>query len=166
MVEYAELLKKVQVDYPELRIRVGKKFMYRPPRTVFVERRVAVMPKSDQDLVQVAQDSLGVPENEQNNYCLQLLHELGHALLRHETYEADAERIKIERAAWDKARELCAIYGVCYDKEFVENELDSYRGWLHQRSVCSGCGMVRYQDRKGVYHCPFCENMGIVEKDF
>lgn len=182
-MEFGELLERLQQDYPKLKFRVGKKFMYRPPRTVYYEKWLGggdlrVNKKMIADgALGVQGDVLGAggeefeaqgerfeaggEEFEQNNYRLQLLHEVGHAVLQHATYETDVERVKIERAAWEKAAELCGKYGVKYDEEFVEAELDTYRNWLYQRSKCPDCQMVRYQDQKGIYHCPFCGELGV-----
>lgn len=129
------ILKQLQADYPELRWRVGRKFAYRAPRTIYYEEEVT----------------------EVGEYNLRSLHELGHALLGHCGYRADLERLKIERAAWEKARELCPRYGVEYDEEFVEQQLDSYRDWLHRRSKCPRCGLTRYQTSAGDYRCPGCD---------
>lgn len=94
---------------------------------------------------------------EQNWYNLQLLHEVGHALLGHCEYGVDLERLKMERAAWEKARELCGRYGVEYDEEAVEGALDTYRDWLHRRSRCAKCGLTRFQGADGRYRCPGCD---------
>lgn len=132
-----ELIERLRGDYPNLRLREGERFCFRPPRTIiFVLRSDNV---------------------EQNSDALQLLHEVGHALLEHKNFATDPERLRMERAAWEKARELCEHYGVCYDEEFVEEELDTYRNWLHQRSRCPQCGLTRYQTVDGKYHCPSCE---------
>ena len=129
----SELLQKLRVDYPEVVFRSGKKFAFRPPRTVVVG------PKEDND-------------------SLLLLHELGHALSHHYSFSMDAERLKMEREAWEKARELAPKYGVEFDDNVVEGELDSYRGWLDRKSRCPKCKMTRYQTPDGVYHCPQCDN--------
>lgn len=217
MVQFEDFLRRVQVDYPELKFRPGHKFSFRPPRTVYFEQVLSDPIKNEQDLVQLATDSRSPSTKitdktdlsikavseisdqveelstkimakitdkaersdkgmfktadqielssktatsarlEHNNYCLQLLHELGHALLQHYTFATDPERLKMECAAWAKARELCEMYSIYYDEEFVEVELDTYREWLHQKSRCPRCGLTRYQDQNGVYHCPECE---------
>lgn len=159
MVSFEELLELVRRDYPELKVRVGKKFMYRPPRMIFFEQPAKFEQKNVAEGGSGVQNSLKLAQNFEQTYCLQLLHEVGHALLRHVDYKTDVERLKMERAAWDRAAELCERYKILYDEDFVETELDTYRDWLQQKSKCPDCGIVRYQDNRGVYHCPFCENL-------
>jgi len=173
MTQYEELLVRVKKDYPTLNFRAGDRFLYRPPKTVVFEQKNDVEGNwdgGDSRLDDVERGSYGgdsrlgdsprAAEIEQNNYMLQFLHEVGHALLRHRDFATDVERVKMECAAWEKARELCGQYQVDYDEEFAENELDTYRDWLHQRSKCPECGLTRYQDKDGEYHCPQCEMFG------
>ena len=129
-----KIIVQLRKDYPWLRFRMGKKFTFRPARTVVVEQNCG-----------------------EKCAKLLLLHEVGHALCEHKNYRTDAERVKMEREAWEKARELCERYGVEYDEEVVEAELDSYREWMHKRSRCPKCGLTRYQGRDGRYRCPECE---------
>lgn len=133
------LLARIATDFPELRLRLGKKFMFRPPRTVVVEDG--------------AEGEAGL------EWQLQLLHEVGHALSRHRDFRMDPERLKMEREAWERARELAEAYNIRYDEEFVERALDTYRDWLHQRSRCPKCGLTRYQTEDGRWHCPGCEGL-------
>lgn len=95
----------------------------------------------------------------QDNNCLQLLHEVGHARLKHRDFGVDLERVKMERAAWTEARRLCGVYNIYYDEDFVEEELDTYREWLHRQSCCKNCGLTCYQTEDGIYHCPRCEDL-------
>lgn len=129
-----ELVEKLRVDYPEFRFVLGRKFMFRPPRTVV----------------------LGPLEP---FHELLLLHEVSHAILKHKGFKTDVERLKMEVSAWEKARELALNYGVEFDEEMAQRELDSYRDWLHKKSRCPKCGLTRFQDSDG-YHCPRCENLG------
>lgn len=145
-------------DFPGLHFRLGKKFTFRPPRTIIYESWLeqGACIKSDD----LADDESGVAtRNEQNYYRLQLLHEVGHAVLEHKNFTMDLERLQMERAAWEEAKKMCTHYGVVYDEEFVEEELDTYRDWLHQKSCCPVCKLTRYQTRDGKYHCPSCESM-------
>lgn len=88
----------------------------------------------------------------------QTLHELGHALLGHNTYRQDVELIQIERAAWVKAQQLAPRYGLSIDNDTVEEALDSYRDWLHNRSKCPRCHQTGWQDSHDLtYHCPNCQ---------
>ena len=127
------LIEQLQSDYPEFRFLKGAKFLFRPPRTIYY------MP----DAVEYGD--------------LLLMHELGHAVLHHRDFRTNAERVKMERAAWEKARELCKLYGVEFRDDVAQGELDSYRDWLHQKSRCPKCGLTRFQTPDGVYHCPKCD---------
>jgi len=165
VMRYEELLVRVKNDYPELNLRAGDRFLYRPPKTVVFEQKNGTKGNfngGNSRLAGAEGDSHGgdsprAAEIEQNNYTMQFLHEVGHALLGHWDFATDVERVKMECAAWEKARELCVQYQVDYDEEFAENELDTYRNWLHQKSKCPECGLTRYQDKAGKYHCPQCE---------
>lgn len=127
------LLDRLTADFPEVEFGYGKKFLFRSPN------KIMLGPEEPHD-------------------SLLLLHELGHFLCGHCNFYTEPERIKMERAAWVKAKELCRNYGVEYDDEVVEGELDTYRSYLDQRSRCPKCGLTRYQTRDGVFHCPKCEN--------
>lgn len=192
--EEPNLMASLQRDFPNLRWRGGRKFMFRPPRTIVVELSKNMKAQGrltvGQKTVSAVSSGLG-PMNtknqlmntdcaqdehlpwlrEQNLWNMQLLHEVGHALLGHRNYVTDIERVKMERAAWEKAEELYIMYSeelmgdgagvevftLGFDREFVEVEMDSYRDWLHQRSKCLECGLTRYQTIDGAYHCPQCE---------
>ncbi len=128
-----KLIKMVQHDYPQFRVIEGKKFAFRPPKTIIVGPFAP--------------------------FCeLTFLHELGHALCGHKCFRLDLERIKIENEAWDKAKALAAIYKVPIDEDYIQDELDSYREWLHKKSRCPNCGLTRYQTTDSLYHCPRCES--------
>lgn len=150
---FSELLEIVRHDFRELRFVTGVKFAFRPRKTI-------VVPEFPQELQKTrSEDTKACSEIEQKIYSLRLLHELGHATLGHCNFATDVERLRMERAAWEKAREYCGLYGVEYDENFIESELDSYRDWLHQRSKCPKCGQTRYQLQTGRYVCPFCREL-------
>lgn len=127
-----EFLERVLGDYPTMRVRVGRKFAFRTPRTVIVGPFEAA-------------------------YRLLFLHEVGHAISRHHDYKTDIERLKIEVEAWSKARWLAKRYGIEVDEELIQSELDTYRDWLHQKSRCPKCGLTRFQTPDLEYHCPLCD---------
>ena len=129
-----DFFKRVRNDHPEFLFRKGRKFAFRPPKTIVV----------------------GPSEP---NDSLLLLHELGHALCGHRDFTTDVLRIKMEREAWEKAHELAESYGILYDTGVVEEQLDTYRDWLDNKSRCPKCGLTRYQTSDQMYHCPRCENL-------
>ncbi len=88
-----------------------------------------------------------------------LLHETGHALLDHTKYVLDFELLEMERAAWEKAEELAKRYNITIDKDHIEDCLDTYRDWLHRRSICPSCSAQALQTDKGAaYRCHNCQN--------
>ena len=127
-------LERLKGDFPEFRFKNGDKFAFRPPKTIV----------------------LGPPEPFS---ALLALHEVSHAVLGHKTFRMDVERLKMESAAWEKARELADRYGIKINEDLIQDELDTYRDWLHNKSKCKACGLTRYQTPDGRYHCPRCENL-------
>ena len=127
-------LGRVQADFPEFKFISGKKFAFRPPKTIV----------------------LGPAEP---FYELLTLHEVSHAILKHKTFRMDVERLRMESEAWEKARELALQYGIEINEDLIQDELDTYRDWLHVKSRCKKCGLTCYQTPDGVYHCPRCENL-------
>ena len=125
------LIQKLQADYPNFSFKPGKKFAWRAPKTIYIG-----------------------PSEE--NSALLLLHELSHAILNHTDFHHDIDRLKMESAAWDTAKDLCQKYQITWDEDFAEQELDTYRDWLHQKSRCPICGLTRFQTTSG-YHCARCE---------
>lgn len=87
-----------------------------------------------------------------------LLHELGHALLGHDNYGKDIELLGIERAAWEQARQLSKQYSVPMSDDMVEASLDTYRDWLHARSLCPYCKDTGIQNAPKTYQCLSCHN--------
>ena len=129
------LVERMRLDFPDLRFSMGQKFAFRPPRTIVIG------PAEEHD-------------------SLLLLHELGHALSGHESFSTEVKRMKMEVEAWSRARELATKYGVEWDEEVAQAELDSYREWLHRKARCKKCGLTRYQTPDGTFHCPKCEQLG------
>lgn len=126
------LLEKLIKDYPNYNFCSSNKFMFRPPRTILFNTL-------DQ------------------NFNSLILHELGHATLGHRTFKTDIDRIKMERAAWNEAKNIAKNYHISIDDNLIESAIDSYRDWLHAKSKCKKCGLTKYQDSNGVYHCPYCD---------
>lgn len=86
----------------------------------------------------------------------QLFHELGHAVCGHQTFSSGVQLLKIEAEAWHKAIELADSYGVVITSAYIQAALDSYRDWLHQRSLCPQCSVVSVETKPSHYHCFKC----------
>lgn len=91
-----------------------------------------------------------------------LLHEAGHAKLEHTSYKSDMELLQLEVAAWEVASELADRIGLLIDPEHVQDCLDTYRDWLHQRSTCPRCGIVSFQESINKYRCFNCHKTWMV----
>lgn len=135
----SKFITQLSKDFPDFNFTYGKRFSFRPPKTIII----------------------GPEEGE--NTALLVFHELGHALSGKYQYNLGIERLKIESLAWQEAKkayEACKSSGKypnlpSWDQDFVEDNLDTYRNWLHQKSKCPSCGLTMYQNNDG-WHCPYC----------
>lgn len=87
-----------------------------------------------------------------------LLHEVGHAILGHRGYQTDTQLLEMERAAWDKAQELADMYQIIINDSDIEESLDTYRDWLHSRSLCPDCSSTGLQTASNHYRCAACQH--------
>lgn len=127
------LLKQVITDFPGLHFSEGREFYWSPrEKTVYY--------------------------TQENHFTTPwtLLHEISHGLLEHKTFTSDFELLQLELAAWIKAKELASTYDVLIEENHIEDCLDTYRDWLHKRSVCPGCSTKSLQQTPGVYSCLNC----------
>lgn len=85
-----------------------------------------------------------------------LLHEISHAHLKHADYSRDVELLRMETDAWEAAKKLASSYGSSVDEDTAEDNLDTYREWLHARSTCPACSATGYQTGRIGYTCPAC----------
>lgn len=87
-----------------------------------------------------------------------LLHETAHSLLQHANYDRDITLIKMEREAWEYARNtLAPRYRITIDEGMAEDMIDTYRDWLHARSTCPHCKMTGLQTTGSTYRCLGCD---------
>jgi hypothetical protein len=85
-----------------------------------------------------------------------LLHETAHALLGHKAYNHDVELLLLEVEAWETAKQLGEELGEDIHEDHIQDCLDTYRDWLHQRSTCPRCGCVSLQLTAAQYQCHNC----------
>ena len=127
------LLQKISQDYSHLSFKEGESFYWHP------ETRT---------ITYIIEDAHGAEH---------LLHELAHAILDHKEYKADIELIQLERLAWEYAKStLGPAYVVSINDEIIQQDLDTYRDWLHARSSCPQCHAVGLQQKSLEYHCSVC----------
>jgi NADH pyrophosphatase NudC (nudix superfamily) len=98
------------------------------------------------------------PKAPQPHGLWSLLHETGHALLQHAAYKTDYELLRLEMAAWEEAKHLAEIFQLTdIDEEHVQDCIDTYRDWLHHRSICPSCGTKSFQQSDlSRYRCFNC----------
>lgn len=89
-------------------------------------------------------------------YKWKLLHEVGHALLEHQTYRSDFELLRLEVEAWDKARQLAKKFKIKITEDYIQDCLDTYRDWLDRRSTCPYCTSRSAQENLESYRCFNC----------
>lgn len=87
-----------------------------------------------------------------------LLHEFGHAALGHKNFARDIDLLTIERDAWAYARAHADEYDISIDEDVVEDALDTYRDWLHNRSLCPVCASTGIQLSDRSYECIACRH--------
>jgi ribosomal protein L37AE/L43A len=135
MNSVSNLLPTLQKDYPNIKFEAGEIFFWSPR-----ENKITYTTHQDNA----------------DHGVWALLHEVAHASLRHANYNNDFELLKLESATWQKARSIGKKYGVNIDNEHIQDCLDTYRDWLHNRARCSKCGVVSLQRSDGIYQCFNC----------
>lgn len=126
-----DLFNQIKVDYPQFKFVKSNKFMWSPnDKTIYYEN------SSDWS---------------------SLLHELSHAILNHTDYHMDIELVQMEAQAWQVAREkLAPKYKIEINIDAEDRGLETYREWIHNRSLCPRCGLNGYQKLDLTYICPSC----------
>lgn len=131
------LLARLKKDYPDFTFTKGDIFVWSPKDTAITYKADSLATKSGQ---------------------WSLLHELSHGLLGHTAYQSDIELLKMEAAAWHKAKKIASTYNINISEEYIQNCLDTYRDWVHLRSKCPVCGNHSTQRDARTYNCFNCNN--------
>lgn len=133
-----KLITKLQAHFPDLRFTPGQQFCWSPETGEIFYKMAA----------------RGAPSS------WSLLHETGHALLKHKNYQADFHLLRLEIEAWERARELADGLGMSIDEDHIQDCLDTYRDWLHKRSICPTCATkCLQQDDYQHYRCFNCHTV-------
>lgn len=131
MHSITSLVKQLAADFPHLHFVTGDDCRWRPET-----QTVTYAPVSS---------------------SAELLHEVGHAQLKHQDFSRDIQLLAMERDAWQYATQtLAPHYGIAIDDATVEIALDSYRDWLHARSLCPQCSATGVQSGRAQYRCLAC----------
>lgn len=97
-------------------------------------------------------------DSQAENAAWSLLHELGHMVHDHSTYNSDSRLVRMEVEAWEAAIKFGTKYGVNIDEEYVQDCIDSYRNWQYARSKCPKCEQAGVEPKSGQYKCFNCGN--------
>jgi hypothetical protein len=131
-----EVIKNLTNSYPKIRLEAGDNFYWSPRnKTVFYNQ-----------------------DNNTEEGTWAILHESGHALLDHVQYYTDIELVMMEVEAWEKAKDLASALKIDIVEDHIQDCLDSYRDWLHKRSLCPDCNLSGIQTETKSYSCIFCKN--------
>ncbi len=137
----SSLLKQFKKAYPKLAFVEGMEFCWSPKT-----KTVIYTPAINDDPLAV----------------WSFLHEVAHALLDHSRYSSDFELLHMEAAAWNKAAEIAPKYKFSISSQHIQDCLDTYRDWLHQRSTCPLCGTTSLQESARKYRCHNCNTSWVV----
>jgi hypothetical protein len=129
------LIDQLKALFPALRFTAGTQFCWSPETTEIFYKAEATGQKA----------------------CWALLHETGHALLEHTSYQGDFELLRLEVEAWERAQALATEVDVSIDEDHIQDCLDTYRDWLYKRSICPNCTTKSLQQGDFVhYRCFNC----------
>ncbi len=128
----AKLLEQIKRDYPTIHFKPGDEFRWS------AEQQTIFYTSSTEEPVWT------------------LLHELGHMIRQHNSYRSDTALVQMEVEAWTTAQGLADNYGIIIDEDYVQDCIDSYRQWRHERSTCPTCQQTGLETSTGQYHCVNC----------
>lgn len=135
------LFDTISAAYPDITFEAGAEFRWSP---------------QTRTITYVLEDPL---------FTARLLHEVAHAQLAHAAYQRDIELIALERDAWQHARAtLAPQFNTVIDGDIIEDDLDTYRDWLHARSSCPACHATGIQTGDKEYTCIACRTVWTVNQ--
>ena len=132
------ILRQIEADFPQFNFELNDNFSWQPKTQTITH-----------------------PAIKNRDDTAQLLHELSYGLLEHSTYNRDIQLIDMERDAWKHTvKNLAPKYSInlSLSDEIIQDALDSYRNWLHDRSVCPNCNAVGFEHAKSLYRCINCQS--------
>lgn len=135
------LLDRLTIDFPNIKFVSSERFQWSPEdKTIYFVEDV-------------------------KNGDWSLLHEGGHMLCGHESYQNDLGLLKMEVEAWKKAIEIAKKYEVSIDQQHIDKCLDTYRDWIYKRSSCPRCAQAGIEKTTGNYQCINCQYLWKVSSE-
>jgi hypothetical protein len=128
------LIKQIKTDFPKINFILGDEFKWS------------------------ARSKAVTYDTSDPNWKEHLLHEIAHASLNHHDCQSDAELIDYEVSAWQFAKNtLASKYNLEISDETCEEALETYREWLHKRSLCPNCTTNGLEQIDNTYYCVACD---------
>ncbi|MGH7196188.1 MAG: hypothetical protein ACREGJ_00295 [Candidatus Saccharimonadales bacterium] len=134
MLHISKLVERIKNDFEAYVFEEGELFRWSPQN-----RTITHLPLTDEKQIWT------------------LLHEIAHGELDHQGYEHDIQLLRCETEAWHyAAKTLAKRYDLAMDDNYIQDQLDTYRGWLHERSTCPKCKQNGLQTKTNTYRCINC----------
>ncbi len=133
-IDFEQLLIRVTSDYPDIKFIEGKDFSWN-------------------------HDQKSIYYNKNSKYAtFDLLHELGHIELDHVSYSSDLSLLKKELEAWEIAKNIAQKFNISISENYINKCIESYRLWIHKRSLCSKCFQNALEISEKKYKCINCNH--------
>ena len=132
-----DFLRQIIKLFPNIKFEAGENFYWSPKNKIVFYKTDAEEPK----LAKWA-----------------LLHEIGHALLNHNSYTTDFSLLRMEAEAWQVAKQIGTKLNISIPDNHIQDCLDSYRDWIYKRSICPKCNTKSFQHQIHCYRCYNCHS--------
>ena len=143
MLSIQSILPELKKDYPQVSFKAGEAFVWSPSNK---------------------QITYTTHQINAEHGAWAILHELAHYELEHTKYSTDFELLKMEAAAWTRAKKIAKKYNVKIDNDHIQDCLDTYRDWLHTKAKCPNCQVISTQRKDLHYQCFNCNAVWTVPK--
>lgn len=133
-INFDQLLNKVISEYPDISFVEGEYFSWNHDK-----------------------NSISYNKNSESAVA-DLLHELGHIESDHINYSSDMSLLKKELEAWDNAKEIAEKFSISISENYINECIESYRLWIHKRSLCPKCFQNGLEISEKNYRCINCDH--------
>ncbi len=133
-IKFDRLLNRIKSDYPNITFSEGEDFSWNHSKSSISYNKKSKHATTD------------------------LLHELGHIELDHISYSSDLSLLKKELEAWEIAKNIAKKFNISISENYINECIESYRLWIHKRSLCSKCFQNGLEISEKKYKCINCDH--------